>query len=63
MQRQDIRLLEAQAEKIPEGQKKVCIFDSKLSGNEPRELMNLVLKKGTEVCAYLQETKRVDTVM
>ena len=43
--------LEAQAEKLPEGQKKVCIFDSKLSGNEPRELMNLVLKKGTEVCA------------
>ena len=34
-----------------EGQKKVCIFDSKLSGNEPRKLMNLVLKKGTEVCA------------
>ena len=45
------QILEAQAEKIPEGQKKVCIFDSKLSGNEPRELMNLVLKKGTEVCA------------
>ena len=45
------QILEAQAVKIPEGQKKVCIFDSKLSGNEPRELMNLVLKKGTEVCA------------
>ena len=45
------QILEAQAEKIQEGQKKVCIFDSKLSGNEPRELMNLVLKKGTEVCA------------
>lgn len=45
------QILEAQAEKIPEGKKKVCIFDSKLSGNEPRELMNLVLKKGTEVCA------------
>ena len=45
------QILEAQAEKIPEGQKKVCIFDSKLSGNEPRKLMNLVLKKGTEVCA------------
>lgn len=45
------QILEAQVEKIPEGQKKVCIFDSKLSGNEPRELMNLVLKKGTEVCA------------
>ena len=45
------QILEAQAEKIPEGQKKVCIFDSKLSGNESRELMNLVLKKGTEVCA------------
>ena len=45
------QILEAQAEKIPDGQKKVCIFDSKLSGNEPRELMNLVLKKGTEVCA------------
>ena len=45
------QILEAQAEKIPDGQKKVCIFDSKLSGNEPRELMNLVLKKGVEVCA------------
>ena len=45
------QILEAQAEKIPDGRKKVCIFDSKLSGNEPRELMNLVLKKGVEVCA------------
>lgn len=45
------QILEVQAEKIYEGQKTVCIFDEKLSGNEPRELMNLILKKGVEVCA------------
>lgn len=46
-----------QAEKIPEGQKIVCIFDEKLSGNEPRELMNLVLKRETKVCAVFAGTE------
>lgn len=46
------QILEAQAEKNSGGtEKRSVFFDSKLSGNEPRELMNLVLKKGTEVCA------------
>ena len=36
---------------IEEGQPKVCLFESELSGNGPRELMNMVLDRNTEICA------------
>ena len=27
------------------------VFDSELSGNEPRELMNILLERGAKICA------------
>lgn len=36
---------------IEEGQPKVCLFESELSGNGPRELMNMVLDRNAEICA------------
>lgn len=39
------------AEQIPKGQRMVCLFEAELSGNAPRELMNLVLDRDTDVCA------------
>ena len=44
-------LLACRTEKIPEGQERVCIFEEELTGNAPRELMNLVLGRRTGVCA------------
>lgn len=34
----------------------VCIFDSELSGSEPREFMNLLLCQGAKVCAVFAGT-------
>lgn len=45
------KTLTCQAAKIPVEEEVVSVFDSGLSGNEPRELMNLLLNKGARVCA------------
>lgn len=45
------KLLKYRASEIPVKEGVVAVFDSGLSGNEPRELMNLLLNKGARVCA------------
>ena len=50
------KLLGFRAEKIPEGQPKVCLFEEELSGDGPRELMNLVLNRSTGICAVFAGT-------
>ena len=43
-------ILRFKAEKIEPCQKCVCLFEEELSGNGPRELMNLVLDKRVTIC-------------
>lgn len=45
------KMLAYQAAEIPVEEEVVTVFDSGLSGNGPRELMNLLLNKGARVCA------------
>lgn len=45
------RLLAYRAAEIPLESDVISVFDSELSGNAPRELMNLVLDRGVKVCA------------
>lgn len=45
------KVLEARAEKIPATESIVCLFERELDGQAPRELMNLVLKRGNRLCA------------
>ncbi|MGF0031982.1 alanyl-tRNA editing protein [Bariatricus sp. SGI.154] len=45
------RLLAYRAAEIPLESDVISVFDSELSGNAPRELMNLVLDRGAKVCA------------
>lgn len=52
------KILEVEREKlrykageIQPGQKLVCMFEDKLDGNLPRDLMNMILDKNTTVCA------------
>lgn len=44
-------LLLYRAKEVPEGQKAVCVFDGGLTGNGPRELMNMILDRGAGICA------------
>ena len=50
------KLLVFQAAEIPVDQKIVTVFDSSLTGNLPREMMNLLLDKGAEICAVFAGT-------
>ena len=43
------KLLKAQAKEIPV-EDMTLVFDAGLSGNGPRELMNLLLDRGAEIC-------------
>ena len=45
------KLLAYQAKEIDVTPELVKVFDSELSGNEPRELMNLLLERGAKICA------------
>lgn len=45
------KLLDYQAKEIDVTPELVKVFDSELSGNEPRELMNLLLERGAKICA------------
>ncbi len=45
------KMLSYRAAEIPVEEEVVSVFDSGLSGNGPRELMNLLLNKGARVCA------------
>ena len=44
------KLLRSKASRIEPGQETVCLFDSELSGNAPRELVNLLLEKDVKIC-------------
>ena len=50
------KLLEYQVAEIAVDQKIVTVFDSTLSGNLPREMMNKLLDKGAEICAVFAGT-------
>lgn len=45
------KLLRNKASQIAAGQEWVCLFESELDGNAPRELVNLLLEKDIKVCA------------
>ena len=49
--RLNMQLLSYKAKEIPEGSKAVCMIEQNLSGNEPRELVNLVLERKVGICA------------
>ncbi len=44
------RMMQYRAQEIPVNQEMTLVFDAELSGNGPRELMNLLLEKGAKVC-------------
>lgn len=44
------KLLRSKASQIAEKQEKVCLFESELEGNAPRELVNLLLEKEIKIC-------------
>ena len=43
-------ILRFKVQMIPEGKEKICIFEEELSGNAPRELMNLILDRNVKIC-------------
>lgn len=45
------RILAYKADQITAEVPVTCVFDRELTGSEPRELMNLILEKGAEICA------------
>ena len=44
------KLLRYQAREIPVDGEYTLVFDGKLTGNGPRELMNLLLERGANIC-------------
>ena len=44
-------MLAVKIQGISADEKRVCLFEKDLNSNGPRELMNLVLEKGVEICA------------
>lgn len=53
---QQQRLLAYKAEEIPVTEHFVAVFDREITGNGPRELMNLLLDKGAVVCGVFAGT-------
>lgn len=50
------KLLRFQAQEIKVEEEVTAVFDPELSGNAPREFMNLVLDKGAKICAVFAGT-------
>lgn len=50
------QLLTFKAQAIDVTEEKVCVFDGSLSGNAPREMMNILLDRGAKVCAIFAGT-------
>jgi len=50
------KLLQYKVNELPDHQPLVVLFESDLSGDSPRELVNLLIAKGTEVGAVFAET-------
>lgn len=53
---QQFQVLSYKALEIPLDEEIVKVFDTELSGNGPRELMNLLLERGAKVCAVFAGT-------
>lgn len=51
------KLIQYKAQEIEIGEGVVTVFDSEISGNSPRELMNQVLSRGASVCAVFAGTE------
>lgn len=54
MQGMQQQLLAYKASEIRESSKKIILFESELEGNAPRELVNMILKRGVGICAVFQ---------
>lgn len=52
------KLLGYRAQEVDVTSKVVKVFDAKISGNEPRELMNMLLERGAKICAVLAGTDK-----
>lgn len=50
------KLLSFQVQEIKMEEEVTAVFDSELSGNAPREFMNLILDKGAKICAVFAGT-------
>lgn len=50
------QLLTFKAQSIDVTDEVVCVFDENLSGNGPREMMNILLERGAKVCAVFAGT-------
>lgn len=50
------QILAYRADEIPIHEKITAVFDPALTGNGPREFMNLILEKGAEICAVFAGT-------
>lgn len=51
------KMIRYKAQEIKIGEGTVTVFDSELSGNSPRELMNQILSRGAPVCAVFAGTE------
>lgn len=52
------KLLEYKAKELDAGQEIICLFEDGLEGEEPRMLMNLVLKNGHKMCAVFWKSEK-----
>lgn len=53
------KLLSYKAEEIELQEHITCVFDEELTGNGPREFMNLLLERGAKVCAVFAGTDKL----
>lgn len=53
------KVLEAKVQHITDGQNLIVLFESEMEGNAPRELVNLLLDKNTEVAMVFARTGEV----
>lgn len=53
------KLLSYKAEEIELQENITCVFDEELTGNGPREFMNLLLERGAKVCAVFAGTDKL----
>ena len=53
------KLLSYKAEEIELQENITCVFDEEMTGNGPREFMNLLLERGAKVCAVFAGTDKL----
>ena len=54
---QQKNILKKIADQVPEKGHVVCVFDEALEGTMPRDLMNLILEKGIDICGVFSGTE------